>query len=137
MGVLILVFGSNITISMYSWRTLKFLLAKADINTTFKYFNNIDMITHHDTAYQQGSWYSDWHVLYTSGVLTPSMRGEPALHSMQQACLISSLAASSCFSSYAALMFSRVGEGPSAEPAPGPSTDDAFAPMSSPLPDST
>lgn len=65
---------------------------------------------------------------YISGLLTPSIRGIPALHSTQQACWISSLATSSCFSSYAAWMFSRVGEGNG----PGLSTSDALAPISSP-----
>lgn len=34
-------------------------------------------------------------------------------------------------------MFSRVGEGNSAEPGPGPSNSDALAPISSPGPDGT
>lgn len=75
--------------------------------------------------------------MYILGVLTPSMRGIPALHSTQQACWISSLATSSCFSSYAAWMFSKVGEGNIAEPGPGPSTNDALAPISSPGPNGT
>lgn len=70
-------------------------------------------------------------------VLTPSMRGIPALHSTQQACWISSLATSSCLSSYADWMFSRVGEGNRVVPGAGPCTSDALAPISSPGPDST
>lgn len=74
---------------------------------------------------------------YVNCALTPSMWGIPALHSTQQACWISSLATSSCFSSYAAWMFSRVGDGNSAELGPGPSTSDALAPISSPGPNGT
>jgi len=67
-------------------------------------------------------------------VLTPLMWGIPALHSTQQACWISSLAASPSPSAYAAWIFSRVGEGTSGEPWPGSPISDALAPISAPGP---